>query len=52
MDIRKPTYLQSDKGTEFLNSAFQTYLKANDISFYTSENDDINVLSLSDTTGR
>ena len=41
MDIRKPTYLQSDKGSEFLNSAFQTYLKANDISFYTSENDDI-----------
>ena len=40
-DIRKPTYLQSDKGTEFLNSAFQSYLKANDIAFYTSENDDI-----------
>ena len=41
IDIRKPTYLQSDKGTEFLNSAFQSYLKVNDISFYTSENDDI-----------
>ena len=41
IDIRKPTYLQSDKGTEFLNAAFQSYLKANDISFYTSENDDI-----------
>jgi len=41
IDIRKPTYVQSDKGSEFLNTTFQSYLKANDISFYTSENDDI-----------
>ena len=39
--VRKPTYLQSDKGSEFLNSAFQAFLKANRILFYTSENDDI-----------
>jgi hypothetical protein len=38
---RKPTYLQSDKGTEFLNSSIQTFLKANHIHFYTSENDDV-----------
>lgn len=41
INIRKPTYLQSDKGSEFLNSSFQSYLKQNDIQFYTSENDDI-----------
>ena len=41
LDIRKPTYLQSDKGSEFLNSTFQQFLKSNDIRFYTSENDDI-----------
>lgn len=41
LDDRKPTYVQSDKGTEFLNSAFQSFLKANGILFYTSENDDI-----------
>ena len=40
-DMRKPTNLQSDKGTEFLNSTFQSFLKASDIHFYTSENDDI-----------
>jgi transposase InsO family protein len=38
---RKPNYLQTDKGNEFLNSNFQTLLKENDIKFYTSENDDI-----------
>src|SRR6478609_8717632 len=38
---RKPTYLQSDKGTEFVNHTFQSYLKTNDIVHYTSENDDI-----------
>jgi transposase InsO family protein len=41
VDNRQPTYLQSDKGTEFLNSTFQTFLKSNNIRFYTSENDDI-----------
>jgi hypothetical protein len=38
---RKPTYLQSDKGTEFLNSSFQSYLKRLGILFYTSQNEDI-----------
>ena len=41
IDLRKPTFLQSDKGGEFLNSTFQTFLKDNDIRHYTSENDDI-----------
>jgi len=41
ISLRKPTYVQSDKGGEFLNSTFQSFLKANDIRFYTSENDDI-----------
>lgn len=38
---RKPTFLQSDKGTEFLNSKFQEYLKSLNVQFYTSENYDI-----------
>jgi transposase InsO family protein len=38
---RKCNMVQSDKGTEFLNSAFQTMLRDNGIRFYTSENDDI-----------
>lgn len=38
---RKPMYVQSDKGSEFVNSTFQSFLKSNDIHFYTSENDDI-----------
>lgn len=38
---RIPTYVQSDKGSEFLNSTFQSLLKSHGISFYTSENDDI-----------
>jgi len=37
----KPNYLQTDKGTEFVNTIFQKYLEENDIKFYTSENDDI-----------
>jgi len=41
VDTRKPTYLQSDKGSEFLNSTFQSFLSSYDIRFYTSENDDI-----------
>lgn len=41
ISLRKPTYLQSDKGSEFLNTSFQEFLKSNDIRFYTSENDDI-----------
>jgi hypothetical protein len=38
---RKPTYLQTDKGTEFKNVTFQKLLKENNVKFYTSENDDI-----------
>ena len=37
----KCTMLQTDKGTEWLNSKFQTMLRRHDIKFYTSENDDI-----------
>jgi len=33
--------VQSDKGTEFLNSTFQSMLRRRDIKFYTSENEDI-----------
>lgn len=39
--IRRPSYVQSDKGKEFLNSVFQEYLKSEKIKFYTSENDDV-----------
>jgi len=35
------TLLQSDKGTEFLNSSFQQVLQRHNIYFYTSENEDI-----------
>ena len=38
---KKPTFLQTDKGTEFLNSQFQQLLADNGIKFYTSENEDI-----------
>ena len=37
----KPTMLQTDRGTEFKNATFQKLLQDNDITFYTSENDDI-----------
>ena len=39
--VRKPTYVQSDKGSEFNNAVFQKLLRENDIKFYTSENDDL-----------
>ena len=38
---RKPNHLQTDKGTEFLNSTFQKLLTDNKIKFYTSQNEDI-----------
>jgi hypothetical protein len=38
---KRPNYLQSDKGSEFLNTTFQTFLRDNNIKFYTSENEDI-----------
>ena len=37
----KCNMVQSDKGTEFLNSTFQTMLKRHGIKFYTSENEDL-----------
>ena len=33
--------VQSDKGTEFLNSTFQAMLRRHGIKFYTSENEDL-----------
>lgn len=36
---RKPIKLQTDKGTEFLNKSFQTYLKDRDIIFFTTFSD-------------
>jgi len=36
-----PNMVQSDKGTEFLNSTYQSMLKRHDIKFYTSENENI-----------
>jgi len=38
---RMPNYLQTDKGTEFLNHNFQLLLRENDIKFHTSQNEDI-----------
>jgi len=38
---QKCTMVQSDNGTEFLNSTFQSMLKRNGIKFYTSENEDL-----------
>ena len=40
-DGYKPNMVQSDKGTEFLNSTFQSMLKQHNIKFYTSENEDM-----------
>ena len=37
----KCNMLQTDKGTEWLNSKFQTMLREHGVKFYTSENDDI-----------
>ena len=36
---RKPDRLRTDKGTEFLNEAFQQYLKKKNIQFYTANNE-------------
>ena len=38
---RCPTYVQTDKGREFLNAVFFSFLKSRSILHYTSENDDI-----------
>ena len=36
---RKPEKLRTDKGTEFLNKAFEQYLKKKNIQFYTANNE-------------
>ena len=41
MQEKVPLYLQTDKGTEFENTLFQSQLAEYEIQFYTSENDDI-----------
>ena len=38
---RKPIPIQSDKGTEFVNSSVQQYLKRQGVSFHTTHNRDI-----------
>ena len=37
---RKPVHLQTDKGTEFTNRAFQSYLRKHDITFFTTHNEE------------
>jgi len=41
LDDRSCNMVQSDKGTEFVNSTFQSMLQRRGIKFYTSENEDI-----------
>jgi len=41
LDERPCNMVQSDKGTEFVNSTFQSMLSRRGIKFYTSENEDI-----------
>ena len=36
---RKPRTLQTDKGTEFLNGQFQSFLKKRNIKFFTTQNE-------------
>ena len=36
-----PSKLQTDKGTEFTNRKFQSWLKENGVDFFTTENEDI-----------
>lgn len=38
-DGRKPRLLQTDKGTEFTNSRFQSFLKKENIEFFTTQNE-------------
>jgi len=41
LEERKCTFLQGDKGAEWLNAPFQELLRRHGIKFYSSENDDI-----------
>lgn len=38
---RKPLYLQTDKGKEFIAKSVQVFLKENDVKFYVTHNPDI-----------
>lgn len=38
---RKPLHLQTDKGKEFINSTFQSFLKNNNVGYYYTNNPDI-----------
>ena len=38
---RMPNFVQTDKGTEFINNDVQKLLKLNNVQFYTTENDTI-----------
>lgn len=38
---RQPLAVQTDKGSEFVNRTFQTFLRDRDVHFFTSENEDI-----------
>jgi Integrase core domain len=38
---RKPVHLQTDKGKEFLNTTFQSFLKKNDVGYYYTNNPDV-----------
>jgi hypothetical protein len=38
---RKPITIQSDKGTEFVNTTVRRYLKSQDVNFHTTHNPDI-----------
>ena len=37
---RRPIHLQTDKGTEFINRVFQTFLKEHDMYFFTTYNEE------------
>ena len=38
---RQPMFLQTDKGTEFTNRAFQNFLKQQGVEFFVTQNEDI-----------
>ena len=44
LDDRPCNMVQSDKGTEFVNSTFQSMLRRRGIKFYTSKNEDIKAI--------
>lgn len=38
---RKPVHLQTDKGKEFINATFQSFLKKQDVGYYHTNNPDV-----------